>query len=235
MIKIKGVNRAVRLLALGAIILVLSFPCTGLAFAEGTGRIELVGGGVIDWPCGMPFTDPGWEAVDANGQDCSGSVESGGELCVWKLGSYTLSYSFTDIDGQPVELSRVVNVVPVELPEMTAREKVIHLTFDDGPCEYTDRVLELLDRYDAKATFFIVGNSPAEYHDRIEKIYAAGHQVGIHARDHDYGRLYSAEKYFFEDFMYMQQFLYEHTGSYATVSRFPGGSTTAFSFLGKRT
>ena len=102
MIKIKGVNRAVRLLALGAIILVLSFPCTGLAFAEGTGRIELVGGGVIDWPCGMPFTDPGWEAVDANGQDCRGSVESGGELCVWKLGSYTLSYSFTDIDGQPV-------------------------------------------------------------------------------------------------------------------------------------
>lgn len=221
----------------GAAVLLLIFGIafTGTAFADDTGYIELSGGTEMDWPCGRPFTDPGWEARDAQGNSCSDSVEIEGEPCVWKTGTYTLVYSFTDSDGRLVEARRTVNIVPVELPEEAERENVIYLSFDDGPCEYTDRVLELLEKYNAKATFFVIGSSPEEYHDRIGKIHSLGHQVGIHAHNHEYSKLYSSEEYFFEDFMRMQSFVHEHTGSYATVCRFPGGSETAYQFLGRRT
>lgn len=228
--KLKGI-----LCALWSTMLIWLFAIAAPAFAEGAGQIVLRGGSEIDWPCGIPFTDPGWQAQDALGEDCTGSVETEGELCVWKIGSYTLCYSFEDSTGQRVEEERLVNIIPAELPEPVEREKLIYLSFDDGPCEYTDRVLELLEKYNAKATFFVVGSSPEEYHDRIEKINALGHQVGIHALNHDYSTLYSTEEYFFEDFMQMQSFIYKHTGSYATICRFPGGSETAYNFLGRRT
>lgn len=223
------------LCALWSTMLIWLFALTAPAFAAGAGQIVLHGGSEIDWPCGRPFTDPGWQALDGLGEDCTDSVETEGELCVWKAGSYTLRYSFEDSTGQRVEEERLVNIIPAELPVPVQREKVIYLSFDDGPCEYTDRVLELLDKYNAKATFFVIGSAPEEYRDRLEKIYAQGHQLGIHALNHDYGILYSSEEYFFEDFMQMQSLIYEHTGSYATVCRFPGGSETAYNFLGRRT
>ena len=46
--------------------------------------------------------------------------------------------------------------VPAVADDMPEQEKVIYLTFDDGPSAYTARLLELLDRYDAQATFFLV-------------------------------------------------------------------------------
>ena len=235
MIKSRKLALCIKLFAVSVTALLFSLVSAASAMAEGTGHIELSGGQKIDWPCGVPFTDPGWEATNSQGEDCSALVTATGEVRVWKTGRYTIRYSFTDGDGKYFETRRTVNVVPVEQQDETKpREKVIYMTFDDGPCEYTDRVLELLDMYDAKATFFVIGSSARSNRDRIEKIISAGHQLGIHARNHDYGALYSSEEYFFEDFMSMQELLYEYTGSYATVSRFPGGSETAYQFMDKR-
>jgi hypothetical protein len=61
---------------------------------------------------------------------------------------------------------------------------VIYLTFDDGPSAHTQEILDLLARYDAKATFFVIGRAAASQPELIEAIYAAGHGLGNHTYNH---------------------------------------------------
>jgi peptidoglycan-N-acetylglucosamine deacetylase len=61
----------------------------------------------------------------------------------------------------------------------------VSLTFDDGPDpEFTPQILDVLERYDAKATFFVLGREAALYPDLIARMVAAGHAVGNHTWDH---------------------------------------------------
>ena len=64
-------------------------------------------------------------------------------------------------------------------------EKVVYLTLDDGPSKNTQAVLDILDKYNAKATFFVTGAMP-EYKDMIKKAYDKGHTIGMHTYSHDY-------------------------------------------------
>ncbi|HEY4727794.1 MAG TPA: polysaccharide deacetylase family protein, partial [Actinomycetes bacterium] len=62
---------------------------------------------------------------------------------------------------------------------------VVYLTFDDGPAPaWTPRVLELLARYRARATFFVLGRSAAAYPELVRQEFAAGHGVGNHTWSH---------------------------------------------------
>ncbi len=64
-------------------------------------------------------------------------------------------------------------------------KKTIYLTFDDGPTpEITEEVLELLDKYDAKATFFCLGRNVDRHRDIFDKIVEKGHAVGNHSYSH---------------------------------------------------
>lgn len=64
-------------------------------------------------------------------------------------------------------------------------EKSAYLTFDDGPCpEVTPKVLDILDRYDIKATFFCVGNNVKKYPHIFDLIVSKGHRVGNHTMHH---------------------------------------------------
>jgi peptidoglycan/xylan/chitin deacetylase (PgdA/CDA1 family) len=66
-----------------------------------------------------------------------------------------------------------------------AQDRAIAFTFDDGPDpETTPRVLELLARHKAKATFFCVGARAAKYPALVRRIVAEGHAVGSHTYDH---------------------------------------------------
>jgi peptidoglycan/xylan/chitin deacetylase (PgdA/CDA1 family) len=60
----------------------------------------------------------------------------------------------------------------------------VALTFDDGPQAMTDAYLDLLDRYDARATFFLVGEECARYPDAVLRIVARGHEVAGHGYSH---------------------------------------------------
>ena len=68
-------------------------------------------------------------------------------------------------------------------------EKIVYLTFDDGPSKNTQRVLDILDQYGAKATFFVVGHDPDHY-DMIKKAYDDGNTIGLHSFTHDYAQVY---------------------------------------------
>lgn len=194
--------------------------------------LELRGGNELDWPCGVPFEEPGFSALDSTGADRSADVAVEGEIVCWKTGEYTLSYSFTDEKDGLVSATRAVNVVPVELPEETPTEKVIYLTFDDGPCSNTQHILELLAKYDAKATFFIIAQENS-YSHLIPEIEAQGHSVGVHCNYHSYADIYASEEAYFNDFMKAQEFCYQYLGHYADISRFPGGATTAATYFAR--
>lgn len=75
-------------------------------------------------------------------------------------------------------------------------EKTIYLTFDDGPIpEVTPKVLEILDRYDVKATFFCVGENVMKYPDMYNEVLKRGHQTGNHTFNHIKGFNFSPEEY----------------------------------------
>lgn len=190
-------------------------------------RIELIDGAEIEQLCGRPFADPGYKAFDADGSDRTDCVRVSGEVTCWKVGSYELRYTLTVEEQTLAECIRTVRVVPNTLPETVPTEKVIYLTFDDGPCENTPELLDVLAKYDAKATFFIVGNRDEDELAILPRIAEEGHALGVHAYWHQYGHIYQSQKNFFEDFMAAQEVIYRYTGSYATLSRFPGSTRTA--------
>lgn len=64
-------------------------------------------------------------------------------------------------------------------------EKVIALTFDDGPTENVDQLLPLLDKYKAKATFFLIGRDIEKHPGEAKKLVEAGHQIGNHTYSHE--------------------------------------------------
>lgn len=65
------------------------------------------------------------------------------------------------------------------------QEKVVYLTFDDGPIpEITDWVLQQLADYDAKATFFCIGENVVNHPAVFERVLAAGHRIGNHTHNH---------------------------------------------------
>lgn len=61
---------------------------------------------------------------------------------------------------------------------------MVALTFDDGPTGNVDNILPLLDQYDAKATFFLIGNELRQHPEQGLKIAEAGHQIGNHTYSH---------------------------------------------------
>jgi len=76
------------------------------------------------------------------------------------------------------------------------KEKTVYLTFDDGPVpEATPFVLDLLEKYNIKATFFCVGDNVRKYPEIFDRITDAGHLVGNHTFNHLQGFKYSTKNY----------------------------------------
>lgn len=79
---------------------------------------------------------------------------------------------------------------------MNPDEKAVYLTFDDGPIpEVTPWVLDLLDQYEIKATFFMVGDNVRKYPDIFRMVIEHGHRIGNHTFNHIRGFEYSANDY----------------------------------------
>ena len=104
----------------------------------------------------------------------------------------------------------------------------LYLTFDDGPSARTDEILEILDKYGVKATFFVVGANEEGDLERMQKIVAAGHTLAIHSYSHDYKKIYASVEAYLEDFNQMFCQIYEATGVKPQIFRFPGGSVNSY-------
>lgn len=70
------------------------------------------------------------------------------------------------------------------IPRIETDKKIVALTFDDGPTEYTDEILQVLQEKDVVATFYLIGENIEKEQDNAKKIVAAGHEVGNHSYTH---------------------------------------------------
>ncbi|MDR0949579.1 MAG: polysaccharide deacetylase [Lachnospiraceae bacterium] len=111
----------------------------------------------------------------------------------------------------------------------------VYLTFDDGPSAYTEDILDILDEYGVKATFFVVGKEDDRSKERILEIVNRGHTLGMHSYSHVYRDIYKSVDAFAADLKKIQDYLYELTGVKSTVYRFPGGSSNTISDVDVRT
>ncbi|MBQ8148339.1 MAG: polysaccharide deacetylase [Lachnospiraceae bacterium] len=103
--------------------------------------------------------------------------------------------------------------------------KRVYLTFDDGPSIYTGQILDILEANDVKATFFVIARENESYWPYYTRILEEGHTLGMHSYTHNYNQVYASLDNFEADVEQLSQFLYERTGEYPTIYRFPGGSS----------
>ena len=114
--------------------------------------------------------------------------------------------------------------------EDTAPRRVC-LTFDDGPSRTTPAVLEVLEREEVPATFFVVANDSNEkWLPLIRQAQSSGHEIALHSASHKYSDIYRSPDAFWEDIDLLRQRL----AGYADLTqiqclRFPGGSTNTVS------
>ena len=105
--------------------------------------------------------------------------------------------------------------------------KYAYLTFDDGPSGNTYRILDILDQYNVKATFFVNGRTGQVMEDRYRAIVDRGHALGLHTYSHDYQNVYGGLDKFEQEIVSLRQHLYQITGRDITLFRFPGGSSNS--------
>lgn len=111
--------------------------------------------------------------------------------------------------------------------EKKAHEKVAYLTFDDGPSKnVTPMILDILNEYDIKATFFVVGNKVEIYPEILRRTFEEGHAIANHSYSHDYAYLYRNTTNFLNDFNKAQEIIEGVLGEEfdGRMIRFPGGS-----------
>lgn len=178
---------------------------------------------------GDAYHEPGYTGTDRQDGDLTELVVVEGEVVNYREGIYPITYTVTDSDGYVTTVTREVEVIAREQPEKVAPgQKIVYLTFDDGPCIYTEELLEILDRYGVKVTFFVTNQFPG-YQSIIKKEYEAGHTVAVHTYSHNYKLVYASEDAYFADFNAMNDIIEEQTGHRSTQVRFPGGGSNAIS------
>ena len=109
-----------------------------------------------------------------------------------------------------------------ELPE-----KVVYLTFDDGPSAVTPEILDVLAEKEVKATFFVIGATTERGKNLYNRIIEEGHTLGLHTYSHRYQDIYASADSFLADLFKLREHIYTITGVECDLFRFPGGSINA--------
>lgn len=115
-------------------------------------------------------------------------------------------------------------VMPTPTP---STGKTVYLTFDDGPSSYTPQILDTLDKYGVKATFFV--KNGGKYNYVMKDIVNRGHSIGLHTYSHDYAKIYKSDTAYFNDLNKISDLVFEQTGVRTKIMRFPGGASNTVS------
>lgn len=121
--------------------------------------------------------------------------------------------------------------LPTELPpsEPYHSDKVVYLTFDDGPDpQNTPAVLDILRQEKIKASFFIVGSEAEKYPDLVRRIYQAGHAIGNHTYSHVYRDIYRSPASYATELHRTDSIIKAILGVRPRIVRAPGGTTGTF-------
>lgn len=116
-----------------------------------------------------------------------------------------------------------------ELTVVEKPEKIVYLTFDDGPNRYsTPKILKILEKNEVKATFFELKPAKKDF-DLTERILTEGHSLAIHGYKHKYDEIYISEEAYHENLDKLRNLFFRKFGEWCTLTRFPGGSSNMVS------
>ena len=181
-----------------------------------------------------PSSDAGQpaETVDAARQSISAEAAAAAKPAIAAGGNPVSAQGIPPDGSNLLPLDRNASAEPAD-EQSTAKDTVpagrysgkkVYLTFDDGPSIYTDDIINILDEYQVKATFFVIGKTD-DYSKKIyKKIVEDGHALGMHSFSHQYSRIYNSVEDFDKDFTKLWKLLYDTTGYKPSIFRFPGGS-----------
>ena len=107
-------------------------------------------------------------------------------------------------------------------------KSIAYLTFDDGPSSITHSVLDILKKYNVKATFFVI-NSGNYNKATLQREVNEGHTIGLHAYDHNYAIAYKDDNSYLDGIDKLRAKVKADTGFDSHYIRFPGGSSNTIS------
>lgn len=171
----------------------------------------------------------GIKAIDNRDPKPKMSVDSS-QVNLKKVGTYSIQYTVIDRSGNQNTYTKKISVVENK-PVATVGQngnKVVYLTFDDGPSSNTAKILKVLDQYNAKATFFVTGNGQ-KYNYLIKEAHNKGHTIGLHTYTHSYSKVYASVNAYFSDLDKIGQMVKQQIGFVPKYIRFPGGASNTVS------
>lgn len=124
----------------------------------------------------------------------------------------------------PINMGDTFTEDDYEKNNIDKENKIVYLTFDDGPSKNTELILDILKENNVHATFFIISPYIEPHIEFIKRAYEEGNAIGNHTADHEFKYVYTSEESFFKSFNKQQDFIKEVTGNDCTIFRFPGGS-----------
>jgi peptidoglycan/xylan/chitin deacetylase (PgdA/CDA1 family) len=145
----------------------------------------------------------------------------------FSLSTTTQAVSQTEHLVQSVASFDTVNLAKPVPQEYNGKvRKIAYLTFDDGPSKYTADLLDILQEYNVKATFFMLGPNILKYEDTVKRMNQEGHYPGLHSMSHDHKTLYRSggSTNFIREFTEAQAIVDSVTGFKPTLIRAPYGS-----------
>lgn len=192
-------------------------------------KIILSGDSTTYISVGEKYKELGYVALDNCDGDITSLVKVTTNLDAKKAGTYEIIYSVKDNYQNKTEVKRIVKVFPKNnYKEDAVGNKVVYLTFDDGPGKYTAKLLDILKKYNVKATFFVTGYNN-NYNDLLTREHNEGHTVGLHSYTHDYKVIYKSIDSYMQDLLQIQNKVRDYTGVESMIIRFPGGSSNTIS------
>lgn len=191
--------------------------------------LTLQGDSNVFVPLNGIYEEAGITAMDNCDGDISSNVSIEGNVDSTKAGEYVLKYKVSDSNNNESVVERYVYVYQnSEYPSLDGKN--VYLTFDDGPGKDTARLLDILKKYNVKATFFVTNqNINKGYDDVIKRMYDEGHTIALHSNTHVYAQIYTSMDAYFNDLYAIQDKVKSITGYAPMIIRFPGGSSNTIS------
>lgn len=118
----------------------------------------------------------------------------------------------------------LAGITNVRVAKALENQKMVYLTFDDGPSKNTEKVVNILKSEGINATFFVIKPIYEEDARFMKMAYDEGNAIGNHTYEHDFEKVYASEKTFWDNFNNEQEFIESVIGNPSKLFRFPGGS-----------
>lgn len=188
---------------------------------QGALPVSLVVGTPFDYKTGV-------SVIDDHDPNPTLSIDSS-KVNLNAEGSYEAIYTAVDKAGNVAKLARKIIIYKSEIGIANpSGQKIVYLTFDDGPSYNTPKILAVLNTYHVKATFFVTGMHQGD-NQYIKQAAAAGHTIGLHTYTHNYAYVYSSVDNYFKDLDQIGTMVKNLIGYRPHYIRFPGGSSNTVS------